>query len=181
MPHRTGEDCRLTEQSLPKSLRLISVDDEGHGANWARNKGFKEVKTEYVLFTDCDINWHSGAVELLLKTLEKHPEASYSYGAYEMGGVIQCDMEFDPEILKLQNYISTMSLVRSNDFKEVGGFDEKIKRFQDWDLWMNFLEHGKVGVYCGQIIFDTPVRAGITYGEDNLVESFKIIQAKHNL
>lgn len=159
------------------------IPDNCKGANWARNEGFKQVKTEYVLFSDNDINWRFYALESLLECLEDNPECSYAYGSYEMGGRVYCDMEFDPEVLKLQNYISTMSLIRSEDFRLCGGFDEDIKRFQDWDLWLNLLlNHDKVGVWCGETIFDTPVRNGITNSNEvTCLEAFEIIRDKYNL
>ncbi len=172
------ETAETTLRTLPKDLLYIVVPDKGKGANWARNQGFKRVSTEYVLFSDNDIKWRENAILSLLKALEEHPEASYSYGAYKMGDQIYCDQEFDEDLLYLTNYISTMSLVRTKDFP---GFDEKIERFQDWDVWLTMLEDGKKGVYCGEVIFDTDVREGITLNGPDLVKSFNVIREKHNL
>lgn len=177
------EGATLTLKSLPTSVKKIVIKDQGKGANWARNEGFKQVKTEFVLFSDNDINWRKNALQTLLDTLEDNPEASYSYGSYEMGGRVYCDMEFDADILQLQNYISTMSLIRSKDFKECGGFDEGINRFQDWDLWLNLLlNHDKEGVWCEEIMFDTPVRDGITNNSEiSCMDAFETIRNKYTL
>lgn len=118
-------------------------------------------------------------METLLETLVSHPEASYSYGAYEMEGKTQCNKEFDAERLLQTNYISTMSLIRREHFP---GFDERIYRLQDWDLWLSMLEQGHIGVYCGATIFSTKIRNGITHnGEIGWDEANKIIKQKHNL
>jgi len=180
IPNKKGQTAEITLNSLPKGIKTIVIDDlEGRGANWARNEGFKSVDTEFVLFSDNDINWHENAVESLLEALESHPEASYSYGAYEMGGEMYCDMEFDDNVLRLSNFISTMSLVRTKDFP---GFDENIKRFQDWDVWLTMLADNKKGVYCGRTIFDTKIRDGITYnGKVGIREAFIAIKAKHHI
>jgi len=180
IPNKFNQTAEITLNSLPKGVKVVVVDDvDCKGANWARNEGFKQVDTEYVLFSDNDINWHPGAIESLLKTLERNPDASYAYGWYEMGGRYYCDLDFDPKILRLSNYISTMSLIRTKDFP---GFDENIKRFQDWDLWLTMLEQGKEGVQCNKVIFDTAVRDGITYnGEVGINEAFMAIKNKHNL
>jgi len=169
----------MTLKSLPKVKKIVSSDDDLKGANWARNEGFKGVDTEYVLFSDNDINWHENALESLLDTLERTPEASYSYGAYKIGSITQCNEKFNADELRKRNYISTMSLIRTKDFP---GFDEKIQRFQDWDLWLTMLEQGKTGVYCGRIIFDTPLKDGITHnGKLTLFEAYNIIKDKHKL
>lgn len=183
IPCRESETAETTLDSLSrqtfKNFETVVVKDQGKGANWARNEGFKSVKSEFVLFSDSDIRWNEYALEMLLYTLKRNPKASYSYGRYEMGGFIIGHHNFDPARLFVGNYISTMSLVRSKDFP---GFDENIKRFQDWDLWLTMLKQGKRGVYCNDLIFSTKVRDGISLnGELTTEEAAKIINDKHGL
>lgn len=170
----------LRRQTVEPEQVLVVPDTERRGANWARNEGFEQVRTEFVLFSDDDIDWQPNAIELMLDTLRAHPEASYCYGAYEMDGWVQCDRKFSAAALRKNNYISTMSLIRSKDFP---GFDEAVTRLMDWDLWLTMLEQGKIGVYCGQVIFRTKVRAGITYAENALPYEIAraIVAAKHGL
>lgn len=89
-------------------------------------------------------------------------------------------LPFDREELKKHNYISTMSLIRAEDFS---GFDEKIKRLQDWDLWLTMIEQGKTGVYCGKRIFSTKkgTEHKITAGYEDYKKAYDIIKRKHNL
>lgn len=180
IPNKKSQTPETTLNSLPPEVKVIVVNDEDcRGSNWARNEGFKRVDTEFVLFSDNDINWRPGAIQSLLDTLLANPKCSYSYGAYEMDGQLYCWSNFDPEILKQTNYISTMSLIRTKDFP---GFDENIKRFQDWDLWLTMLEQGKIGVNCGEVIFDTEVREGITHnGPVGIEEALNAIRIKHKL
>lgn len=96
-----------------------------------------------------------------------------------MGGKTQCNKEFDAERLLQTNYISTMSLIRRVAFP---GFDERIQRLQDWDLWLTMLGQGKTGVYCGATVFSTKERDGITRnGSMGWDEANKIIKQKHNI
>lgn len=179
IPCREGENADTTIESLAsqtfQDFSIIVSYDENKGAQYARNKGFKKVNTEFVLFSDNDIEWKPEALEILLKTLQNNPEKSYAYCGYEMEGLIQCNVEFDENILKQMNYISTMSLIRTSDFP---GFDEEIKRFQDWDLWLNMLSRSKTGVYCGKILFSTKP-SGITKGDPT--EAVNIIKSKWKL
>lgn len=154
------------------------ICSKNNNGNWARNEGFKQVKTEYVLFSDNDIKWRENAVLELLEALENEPQASYSFGAFFLGDRLMCNNFYDAERLKKDNLASTMSLIRTKDFP---GFDESIKRFQDWDLWLTMAEQGKYGVHCGEIIFDTEVKDGITQNGPNLQESWEILKNKHHL
>lgn len=191
IPHREIEDCKVTLDSLAeqtfKDFHTIEVSDQGKGANWARNEGFKSVNTEFVLFSDNDIDWKSHALETLLRVLKQTPKASYSYGRYRINDQIWCHQAWDPHMLRQENYISTMSLIRTKDFP---GFDENIKRLQDWDLWLTMLEQGKRGVYCEDLIFETKERPGITHDGNggiqgtsgvNYLDAILTVRKKHNL
>ncbi len=163
-----------------KDFEIVIVPDQGKGACWARNEGFKQVKTEFVLFSDDDIKWKSRALETLLKTLKMSPKASYSYGRYLLAGKIWSHEGFDARNLKDHNYISTMSLIRTKDLPEKP-FDESIKRLQDWDLWLTLLEQGKRGVYCEDLIFETDLKDGISHNGYNYLDAILTVRKKHNL
>lgn len=185
IPHRMSETAAITLASLSgqtfQGFNVVVVGDEGRGANWARNEGFKKCDTEFVLFADNDITFKENALEVLYETLRHFPRASYSYGRFEIDGVIWGHQMFDPVKLLTENYISTMSLIRSEDFRLCGGFDESLKGFQDWDLWLNLLiNHKKRGVYCNELIFTTEPRVGISAQRDNL-ECARVINDKYNL
>ena len=43
------------------------------------------------------------------------------------------------------------------------GFDEDLKRFQDWDLWLTMLANNNVGIFVPEILFRASVtRIGIS-------------------
>lgn len=185
IPCRMSEDAEITLSSLKtqswQDFKVVVVPDQGKGANWARNEGFKQCDTEFVLFSDNDINWKENALEVLYETLRHFPRASYSYGRFMIDGVIWGHEMFNPVKLRLGNYISTMSMIRSQDFREVGGFDENLKGYQDWDLWLSFLAKGKRGVYCNELIFTSEPRNGISANRDKTMEAARAINDKHNL
>lgn len=137
------------------------------------------ANARYLLFCDDDIEWMPGAIAHLCRTLDENPWASYAYGAYEMGGKVQCDQPFDADRLRRGNFVSTMSVIRREAFP---GFDESIPRLQDWDLWLSMLEQGKTGVQCGRLIFSTAVRDGITEnGPVTWRQARERVASKHGL
>lgn len=162
IPRKEHQTSKVTLKALKSQnfndYEVIEVPDEGKGANWARNKGAAKAKADLILFCDNDIEWEPDGIVDLYDTLTSNPNKAYSYGAYVsyhegFPEVIYGDFDFDDSILEDHNYISTMCLVRAKDFEEVGGFDEKIERFQDWDLWLTMLKHGKEGIWTRSIIF----------------------------
>ena len=64
---------------------------------------------------------------------------------------------FDKNFLKQNNYIDTTSLIRRSDFP---GFDESLKRFQDWDLWLAMLEQGKKGIFIPKVLYKKIISNG---------------------
>ena len=90
----------------------------------------------------------------------EHPEASYVYCNYFFGWKKMPSIAFDIELLREQNFIMTTSLMRREVFP---GFDESLKRFQDWDLWLTMLEQGHTGVCISEFLFRViPHRGGIS-------------------
>ena len=184
IPCRMNEDASVTTDSLKlqtyQDFKIVIVKDEGNGANWARNEGFKQCDTEFVLFSDNDISWKENALEVLMETLRYFHRASYAYGRFKIVNNIWGHQMFDPALLCRANYISTMSLIRTEDFRLTGGFDENLKGYQDWDLWLNLLiNHKKRGAYCNELIFTTEYREGISSGRT--MEAARAINDKYNL
>ncbi len=119
------------------------------GANAARNRGAREATGEYLLFCDADIVLDKQALEYFADALKENPEASYAYSSFKYGWKTFRLFPFDADKLKQMPYIHTTSLIRRKDWP---GFDEKIKRLQDWDLWLTMLEAGKTGVWIDMIL-----------------------------
>lgn len=184
--HRMSEDASETlsylEKQIYEDFKIVVVPDQGKGANWARNEGFKQCDTEFVLFSDNDIMWKSRALETMMRVLKNTPKASYVYGRYLKGNGVFCHRAWDSNYLMMKdNYISTMSIIRSKDFP---GFDESITRFQDWDLWLNlWINFGKRGVYCNDLIFETKKKPGITMDNniDDDIAAREILRIKYGI
>ncbi len=184
VPCRQRCEPRTTLLSLARQtfrdFDVVISQDSGRGANWARNRGFELVRTPLVLFSDDDVDWHPDALNQLKATLDNHPEVSYAYGTYTISGVgVRSNIAFDAARLQRVNFISTMSMIRTKDFP---GFDEGIRRFQDWDVWLTMLRKGKFGMHCGRHIFQTQLRRGITHGNPLTPDqATRIIKRKHGL
>jgi len=132
------------------NLKISYFEQENRGASAARNRGAKIAKGEYLIFCDADIIMEPIMLESMLKTLKENPGASFCYSSFIWGKKQFILWPYDAEKLKKMPYINTASLIRREHFP---GFDEKLKRFQDWDLWLTMAESGHAGVWLNQILY----------------------------
>jgi len=86
----------------------------------------------------------------MLKTLKDNQSASYAYSSFRYGFKIFKLWPFSPERLKIIPFIHTTSLIRREHFS---GFDENIKKLQDWDLWLTMLAKGHAGIWINKVLF----------------------------
>lgn len=138
--------------SFSGNQHLLYISQENRGAPAARNRGFFEAKGDYLFFCDADANLKTEALLSLLKALEANPAAAYAYSSFMWGKKLFKVGDFDEVKLRTAPYIHTMSLIRRTDFPETG-WDESIRKFQDWDLWLTMLEAGKKGVFVDATLF----------------------------
>ncbi len=137
--------------------RYILIDQENKGANAARNRGAREALGGYIIFCDADIVMRRDMLGKMHSALEEQPGASYAYASHYFGWKLFRLFPFDADRLRSMPYIHTTSLIRREHFP---GFDESVKRLQDWDLWLSMLEHGLTGTWINEPLFN--VRSGGT-------------------
>jgi glycosyltransferase involved in cell wall biosynthesis len=150
---QTLPETRLGAENpeTPKVENVKLINQKNQGANAARNQGAKEAKGEFLLFCDADAVLAYDMLESMMEALKKHPKASYAYSSFKFGRKIFKLFPFNTDKLKKMPYIHTTSLIRTKDWPT---FDEKIKRLQDWDLWLTMLEQGKTGVWINKVLFE---------------------------
>ena len=126
--------------------------------NRARNFGFLKVSTPYVAFFDADNVMMPRFLDVLYEALQAVPHATYAYGdriVFADGDLQRGEREvsgpFDVRRLRAGNYIDLAALIRSDKFP---GFDPAVRRYQDWDLWLNIaLKQGGIGQYVPEPLF----------------------------
>lgn len=149
-----GSTDNTVEMLAPYESEIKVIHQENKGANAARNRGFEEVEGEFVLFLDADVHMKVDMIERMVATLRKTPQASYTYSGFRFGWKRFKGLMFDEYQIKNKNFVHTSSLIRSKDFV---GFDESIKRLQDWDLWLSMLREGKRGVLTPGVLFSVRI------------------------
>lgn len=145
-------------KSHPRQMKIITQQNRGAAA--ARNAGFTVSSGRYLLFCDADVRLKPDMIKKMVATLDTHPDKAYCYSNFRFGYHTFDLFPFDAARLRRENYISTMSLIRRDRFI---GFDESLRRFQDWDLWRRMLDKGDEGVWYPERLFTAPLsRHGIS-------------------
>ncbi len=123
------------------------------GAPAARNKGIKESRGEYLAFLDADDWFAPENLKYKVKVLDNNTDIGWIYSDWyyidEKGEIIdkasnrysfhdrKLEGDISSELFSGGNYITTDSvLLRKQCFEKVGGFDEILPAFQDYELWL---------------------------------------------
>jgi len=170
--------------SVDKKITKFLTYKDRRGSNYARNQGFRISRGEFVLFCDADSVLRPNLVSAMKVQLEINSGAAYAYCKYnsideETGKlVVVGGGDWDANRLRQANYIDTMSLLRREEFV---AFDEKVKRYQDYDLWLTLLDKGKTGTFVNQVLFDSLKRKNSITNTESEKEALTYIRKKHGI
>lgn len=120
------------------------------GAAVARNMAIDRAKTPFLLFLDADDLLYDTAVETLVRTYaDPDWSESYLYGDCMNWDGAQfkyySSWTYDRELLFRTSLHPVTALVPTEAAQAIGGFDEKIAGWEDWEFWIRLGVNG----YCG--------------------------------
>lgn len=114
-----------------------------------KNIGIQQAQGKYITFLDDDDQYRTDALKILYKYIVGSG-ADVVYGDYLIqdytkGGKLSAgwSLDFDVGLLTQMNYISMVTVIIKRDcLLEVGGFDESVPKFKDWNLWLRLQKRG---------------------------------------
>lgn len=124
------------------------------GAGAARNAGLATARASLITFLDADDMLVPRALELMLEayamsggryvysdwlSLEKGAQWDGPYGIHQ-------SQEYDPQLWLSGMQHPVTILAATDDIREIGGFDEQLPAWEDWDLMIKQATHGHEGV-----------------------------------
>jgi hypothetical protein len=183
LPHRPLRCIGSVKKQTYANIEIIVEPDTfGDGAAKTRNNGISNARGRYILFLDDDKELHPHFLDEMVYQLE-NSDYDFCYCDYEMRGDIKGTHRAQPfnlDELKRKNYIDMCSLIH---FSCLEYFDETLKRYIDWDLFLRIGMNGGNGKYLNKILFYSNYEAdGIsTRGEEDRKYWENVVRKKHNI
>lgn len=161
-PDDTAEVAERLAAAYPnRRIRLLRQANQGLSAS--RNNGIAAAAGEYVLPLDADDLIAPTFVEDCVRVLDARTDVSIAYGTQRYFGELNefpPMPEYDLALLTRRNLFPCTALVRRQAWTEVGGFDDKLTSYEDWDFWLGCGERGHFGLYVPHAVFCYRKRAG---------------------
>lgn len=140
----------VKEFADPK-ITFTSIDHFGNDTK-PKNTGILASKGDYIAFLDDDNEFRPDHLQALYNAIKDSPKLDLVYGdrwivdeAQNIKDQIGIYYDYNPSLLLVRNYIDTSDvLVRREALFKVGGFDERYKKYVDWNLWVRMSKYGMV-------------------------------------
>lgn len=180
---------QILEKYRHSDPRIRVIDHpENRGLSAARNTGFQEARTDYVLLLDSDDLLEPTAAEKWWWFLETHPQFAFvaSYHVAFGGLNYLWTGGFHDGVQNTErNRVSMMCMIRKSVHQAVGGFDESIRGgLEDWEFWMRCAAQGIWGATIPEFLAWYRVRGDHSdrwenLNEDRIRQFRNLLQARY--
>ena len=181
----TKIDCidTLDELSTHSDIKLIRQKNQGLGA--ARNNGINQSRGRYILPVDADNKIRPTYFYRSIEMFETDPEIGVVFSDVQFFGVKNFRRSLPRHHFSqqfVQNKIDACAVFRREVWEQVGGYQEQMIGYQDWEFWaaVSSLENWKF-YHLREIGFDYRVLPGsmVTHTRRFHEEILDFISARH--
>jgi glycosyltransferase cpsIVJ len=146
-------------------FKVTVVSELTPGAAAARNRGLREVSTDKLIFFDSDDIMGKEMIECGMETFAKHPDAMFVYWRHErecLGGGVRRSHFTTADKMEchlVHALLNTPSyLVRTDYVKEIGGWDENVRVWDDFELGVRMLLPSVKSVGIDEVLYTVKSR-----------------------
>ncbi len=154
-----SRDIILGSVQKYKNSNIIFIDnDENCGLIKSRNIAISKSSGDYILPLDADDTIEPTYIEKAVNILDKFPNVGIVYSRARYFGKKNKEWslgKFSKSKILYQNQIFSCAMFRKSDFEKTGGYKDYMKAgYEDWDLWLSFLELGFTAYKIDEILFN---------------------------
>lgn len=179
-----------TEEVMSKfsDSRIKYLKQSNAGACAARNKGIDNSSGQYIAFQDSDDFWHPDKLEKQLLNIEAE---NSDFDICFMNSVFpNGDKRLIPSKKAIKaglssrsilesNFISTQMILAKRSVFDSIRFDERLPRFQDWDLGIRMINAYKMSVTKESLVDQYILSDSITTNPQKAMIAFSILESKY--
>lgn len=140
----TDDSADIAKSYAAADSRIRYVRQENAGPSAARNKGVSLASAPLLFFLDGDNMILPKFLEIGVEYMESHAECVLfnSRATYFGGKTGEFRLRYTSyQDLLVDNSIDCACIVRREDFCRIGGFDEKLRGYEDWEFFIRLLYH----------------------------------------
>lgn len=160
--------------------RIIDSQGDPRGTSYARNVGIREAKSPLFVLLDADDYAQPLFLDILYKGISKIGGWVYT-DWYDQEGTYKESGDWDCNLLPHKMLGPSTGIYFKADWELVGGFDEIIPGWEDWDFQLSLFEHDICGTRIKYPGFTYRYLTGINRERDfaNKDELIRHIKNKH--
>lgn len=174
-------------KSLNSPLIKYVKNERKKGANGARNTGILMAQGEYIAFHDSDDLWLPEKLELQHKVLMDNKDLDLCFCTLvkesntkrEIFPYRQLKTHKLKKLLRIHNWISTQTIMIRTKQAYNHLFDERLKRFQDWDFVLRSVDSSKAFHLHKPLVIQKIGIDSIT-NVNNHLEAYEVIFKKYS-
>ena len=148
------DDCstdgtkELVESFSDKRIKYISLDKNFGTDTKPKNEGIKAAQHDLIAFLDDDNVWRPDHLAALKKVIDQGIDVAYGDrwiidDTGKQKPMVGKFYDFSPTHLLQENFIDTSDvMVKKSALEYVGGFDERYRKYIDWNLWLRLAKAG---------------------------------------
>lgn len=149
-PDNTEEVVKSYAAKDPR-VKYLRLDKNSGSDTKPKNLGIQKSSGQYLAYVDDDVELFPYHLELLVSKLEGNPEIDFVYSDMSIWYPDEPGKKDDPAIamdyngqfLMKRNYIDTSEVMHKRELAfAVGGFDESLPKFIDWNMWVRMAKWG---------------------------------------
>ena len=167
-----------------ENIKVLFQDNRGPAA--ARNNGVKNASSDYILFLDSDDRLLAGYINEGLQILSERKSAGVVYAnAVAFGDGSRKNFiskRFSIIELLKENYIPMCSIIKKKAWEDVGGIDENLIQYEDWEFWIHIYKAGWIFCFINKPLFEYRIQQSSLIAqlpEENFKKAVSYIFSKH--